>query len=89
MTDHTDHSDAEPTGETYEPPLAVRLSDVATSVGVCQAVGDTPLGEGDCGPTGPSAASCATGEGTCCTDGSIFHGFFRHYSPRLHVPGGT
>ena len=81
MTDHTDHSDAEPTGETYEPPLAVRLSDVATGAGGNCGPGTTALiDQGHCASQGSSAWACDHGDdSTCCVNGADF-GDFR--SPR-------
>ena len=66
MTDHTDHSDAEPTGEEYEPPRAVYLSAVS------QGLGDNCRNHGvsatdDCDPAGSTAGHyCDTGGTPVC-----------------------
>ena len=89
MTDHTDHSDAEPTGEEYEPPRAVYLSAIATGAGDC-----TP-GSGvsgrSCLGTGEQAYDrCSQGDtlfvdcSTSGSNGATFGPRRRHF---IHVSG--
>jgi hypothetical protein len=84
----TDHSDAEPTGEEYEPPRAVRLSDFATGAGDCKTGTHAP-GE-DC-ETGDSAGECENGTGgkvSGCDSGSNPGESRGHYLGPLRFTGG-